>query len=210
MTTPSKLSQKFAGGIPASALPKGDPAAAAPRASLLATRVGGAPARGEEAVLPVIGRVYIRLLGHTVSNQVEGATFGAMAEAKLPPIALHAWSYDIQRTARTLAQAARNPENPDEPMGPLEEWIVLDDDLLFACGQIYKDVKERLDPVGALFLAPDTADEITEAFKKKDASTLRSQGVALLVNWLLSGAVQLSSSPTPASSTPPSDSSPDS
>lgn len=208
--TASKLGQRLTGGIPASALGKGDPAAAVPRASLLSTRTAAAPARGEYVTLPLIGRVYIQLLGHHVSNQVEGEVFEAMASAKLPPVPLHAWSYDMQRQARTLARAARDPDDHSQPFGPVEEWLDLDDDLLFACGRVYADVKERLDPVGAAFLAPETADEITEAFKKKDASTLRSHGVVSLVSWLLSGAVQLSSSQTPASSTSPSDSPDDS
>lgn len=206
---PSRLSQKLAGGIPASALGKGDPAVAAAKASLLSRRAATV-VRGEDAVLPLFGPVYIELLGHTADNQVEAATFKAMADAGLPPVPMHAWSYDIQRTARTLAQAVRDPSNHAEPFGPVDEWLPLDDSLLFACGRVYNDVKERLDPVGVLFLSPETADEITEAFKKKDASTLRSHGVALLVNWLLSGVVQLSSSPTPASSTSPIDSSFDS
>lgn len=206
---PSKLSQRFTGGIPPSALGKGDPQATAPRASLLSTRMDMS-ARGEEVELPMIGRVYMQLLGHQAANQVEGATFKAMEAAGLPPIALHAWSYDMQRQARTLAVAARDPDSRTEPMGTLEEWLALDDSLLFACGRIYQDVKERLDPVGTLFLPPDTADEITEAFKKKDVSSLRSHGVVLLTSWLLSGAVQLSSSPTPASKASPSNSSDDS
>lgn len=208
--TASKLSQRLSGGIPPSALAKGDPVAAASKASLLSTRAAAAPARGEAVTLPVLGSVWMQLLGHHVSNQVEAATFKAMEAAGLPPITLHAWSYDIQRQARTLALAARDPDNQEVPFGPTDEWLVLDDDLIFACGRVYADVKERLDPVGELFLAPDTADEITEAFKKKDASLLRSHGVASLVSWLLTGVVQLSSSPTPASSTSPSDSPDDS
>lgn len=191
----SKLTQRLSGGIPASAL--GQPAAAAER-SALSRRLDGVQ-RGDVVTLPLIGSVYLQLLGHTDSNQVEAATFKAMDEAGLPAINLHAWSYDVQRSARTLALAARDPEDHAARIGPLDEWLAIDDDVLFACGQAYKDLKARLDPFGGKEIDPTIGEELAAAFEKKDRILMSYYGIGTLTSWLLSGALQLTPSPTPSS-----------
>lgn len=195
--------RRLSGGLPASALAPSDPAAAAVKPSKLAA-ARSLVARGELVTLPgSLGQAWIQLIGHNVSNLIEAGTFKHMAELGLPAIALHGFSYDIQRTARTMHAAARDPDDHAASFGSLEDWQAESDDVLFACSLVYRDVKDRLDPSGSDDLPDETADEITEAFKKKDASRLKLSGVSSLVNWLLSGAVQLSSSPTPASNTGP-------
>lgn len=186
-------------GIPASALAPDDPAAPA-RTQLAEARFS--VRRGELVELPGLGRAYIELVGHMASNAVEAETFKVMAEIGLPPLAIHAWSYDMQRYARTLAIAARHPERRDEKYGSLDQWLAEDDDVIFACSRVYQDVKNRLDPTSPdSTITEENRARLVEAFKKKEVSLLRSFGVVTLTNWLLSGDVQLSTSPTPSSDT---------
>jgi hypothetical protein len=196
VSSPSKLSQRLAGGIPASAL--ASPAAAAPERSVLSQRLEGIQ-RGDDVELPLLGPVYLQLLGHTDSNRVEAGTFKAMEEEGLPAINMHAFSYDVQRSARWMALAARDPRDHSIRLGPLEEWVAIDDDVLFACGQIYKDLKARLDPFGAREIDESACAELAAAFEKKDRILMLSYGIGTLTSWLLSGALQLTPSPTPSS-----------
>lgn len=189
---------KMTGGIPASALPPAGPVARTKMAERLDNIV-----RGEEVALPVIGRAYIQLASHTISNEIEAATWAEMKRLELPAQPLFIRSFKIEHDARVLARCVRDPDDHDQPFGSLEEWRArLDDDLILACGLVYADVRERLDPIGfKTALTDEESEEIAQAFKKKDPVLLTDFGVATLSRWLLSGAVQLSSSPTPASST---------
>jgi hypothetical protein len=195
----TRLGQRSA-GLPQAAFGEAGPAVAggAPK-----TRLGSRsePARGELQDLPTVGSAYIQLVGHVVSNQIEAAVFKSMAEVGLEPTLNHAFSYDMNRQARILAHAAREPDDHSKHLGSVEEWLDLDDDVIFACSLRYKDVRNRLDPLGSE--AKITEEDhilLRDAFEKKNASLLRSFGIATLTSWLLSGVVQLSSSPTPSSS----------
>lgn len=160
---------------------------------------------GDEVDLPVLGRVWIQLVGHAESNRIEAATFAHMAKEGLPAIVGHAWSYDCQRYGRLLHSAVRDPADHTKRFGTLGEWLgedgdpVITDDIVFACGKVYDDVKLRLDPVGVEEMTEEQAAAIREAFEKKSPTHLLSFGLVSLVSWLLSGAVQLTSSPSAAS-----------
>jgi hypothetical protein len=208
-TPPSKLAQRLSGGIPASALGEATPVAKAAE-SLLSARVRGM-VRGELVDLPVLGPVWIQLMGHTASNQVESLVYKTMTGHGLQPEPSNAFSYDVQRYSRVLAQCALDPDDHKTPIATLEEWMGerdvvegfrIDDGLVFACGRIYKDVNDRLNPLAG-GLTPELAAAIRSDFEKKNWSRISLYGCDLLATWLLSGAVQLSSSPTPASSTGP-------
>lgn len=203
MPPDSKFKQRMT-GIPAGAI--GHPIAPASPAerSLMAKRLDGI-ALGEEVDLPLFGRVWIQLVGHAESNRTEAATFKGMSEAGLPAIPGHAWSYDCQRYGRLLHAAVRDVTDHSKQFGTLGEWLGeegeprITDDLIFACGQIYDDVKRRLDPIATTDLTEEQAAGIREAFEKKSPTHLLSFGLVSLVSWLISGAVQLSSSPSAAS-----------
>lgn len=205
MTT--KLNErKISGGIPAAALgssapPPAAPAPAAPRTKLSALRAQ--VARGEHAELPGIGRVFVQLVGSAKRGEIEGAVLTHMEKIGVPFLPIHAFSYDQDRKRRTLAEAVRDPDDPSQPFGTYEDWCKEDDDIIYAAGLVYQDVQARLDPIGVGELDADTESLLLDAFKKKDWSRLQSFGVALLARWLTTGAVQLSSSPTPASSSGP-------
>jgi hypothetical protein len=175
------------------------PAAIAAPPSLLAGARASTP-RGELVELPLLGRAWIELAGGTAVNEIEGATFAEMKRLDLPPNALNALTYDSDRTARTLAWAVRNPDKIEERFGTLDEWLAIDIDLLNACGIVYADVRERLDPIGSPTLSKDDLDAIRLGIEKKNPMLLRSLGVAKLSLYLLTTADPPASSPSPPSS----------
>ena len=195
----TKMGQiKQAGGIPASALAPDEAKVKASATKLSAAR--GNAARGEDVTLPIFGSVYAEIIGHTKSNKVEADTLEAMTKARIPLTGGFAWSVDLERKARTLAFAIRDPDDHSKPFGDVDEWLDLDDDIIMACSLVYDDVRNRLDPLGAPTLTKERAAEIMDAFQKKSRTLLLSFGIAELSAWLLSGDVQLLISPTPSSS----------
>lgn len=177
-------------------------AAAAPAkaVTLLATRRAQVP-RGEFVEMPLVGRVWVELVGEQAVDEIEGTTLAAMKAEGLEPIGLNMLSYDSCRTALTLAWAVRNPENKDERVGTAEEWRAIDIDVILACGLVYGDVRERLSPIALGALTKDQLDEIRLAVEKKNAMSLRSAGVVALSLYLLSTADPPAPSPTTKSST---------
>lgn len=140
--------------------------------------------RGMHRDVPVLGRVYVRLLGHTDVQQVEADTYARMRELGIQLDAITALSYEAERQARTLALAFRDPDNHDEPFGTVEDWQRVDADLLNSCAHVYGDTREELSPV-PIPLDGDTTAAITAAVEKKSATLLRSYGVANLAAWLI-------------------------
>lgn len=177
-------------------------AAAAPvkPVSLLAQRRAQVP-RGELVEMPLVGRVWVELVGEQAVDEIEGATLAAMKAEGLEPVALNMMSYDSCRTALTLAWAVRNPDNRDERVGADEEWRGIDIDVILACGLVYNDVRERLSPIAMGALTQAQLDEIRLAIEKKNAARLRSAGVVALSLYLLSTADPPAPSPTTKSST---------
>lgn len=189
------MAKRRDGGIPTSAL--GAPAAAVKQTPMAKARPR--IARGELVPVVPYGEVWMKVLGSTEMEDIEAATFRAMAAKGLPPIDLHVGTYNLHRFRRILAAAVRDPQNHGEPFGTLEEWGEEPDEVLSLAVAAYKDVKQRLDPVNDVELTEGQAAELMEAFKKKDFQQLRSFGSVTLATWLLSGAVQPSNSPTPSS-----------
>src|SRR5262245_10803649 len=107
--------------------------------SLLARARAQTP-RGEFVEMPILGRVWVELVGEATADEIEGAVLSAMKADGLEPSALNALSYESCRTAFTLAYAVRNPANKDEAAGSIEEWRQLDIDVILACGLIYSDI----------------------------------------------------------------------
>ncbi|HEX6022557.1 MAG TPA: hypothetical protein VFZ00_11220 [Solirubrobacter sp.] len=168
--------------------------------SLLARARAQAP-RGEFVEMPLVGRVWVELVGEATVDEIEGATLAAMKAEGLDLIAVNMPSYDSCRTALTLAHAVRNPENKDERVGTAEEWRSIDIDLILACGLVYNDVRERLSPVAMGAITAETLRDIRLAIEKKNAMRLRSHGVVALSLYLLSTADPPATSPTTKSST---------
>jgi hypothetical protein len=173
---------------------------AAPKPATLFAKARAASPRGEFVTLPLFGRAWIELAGEAVVNEIEGAVFAEMKRLDLPLNAFNALTYESHRTVRTLAWAVRDPDNIAERFGTLDEWLALDIDGVNACGIVYADVRERLDPIGAPTLTSEDVDGIRLAIEKKNPMALRSYGVAKLSLYLVTGAAQPASSPPPLSS----------
>lgn len=191
MTT--KMSERKAAAVTA-------PAAAAALTKMAAVRSG--IARGELAILPVYGEVWIEVLGQEVMAQIESATIAHMTTTiGLPFVPLHAGSYNLQRFARVLHASVRDSEDATHQasFGSLSDWQAEPEAILVACIDKYMEVKSRLDPTSAPNISDEEVEAVLDAFKKKDWTLLRSFARDTLASFLLTGAVQPSSSPTPAS-----------
>ncbi len=176
-------------------------AAAAPRVETLLGRARAANLRGELVTLPLLGRAWIQLASEVQVNEIESAVTQEMERLKLAPTALNAMTFDSARTALTLARAVRDPNDHEIPFGGVDEWLDMDIDLIAACGIVYNDVRERLDPIGIAYLSDRDREGIADALEKKNPILLRSYGVAMLATFMLFGGAPPPSSPTPASGT---------
>jgi hypothetical protein len=175
--------------------------------SKLAQVIGGR--RGEDATLPVIGPVWMELLGSAKSTEIAAAADREIAELGFTDgSAGAAIRFEAARALRTLAAGVRDPADHGKAFGTLDEWRdLVDDQLLNACWQAYGEMQERLDPLER----PLTEEEfgaIEAAVKKKDGAVLRSFGIARLCAWLVSTADPPAISPTPSSSSSDSSSAP--
>lgn len=183
---------------------KAAPAPAKPETIL--ARARAASPRGEYVEMPILGRVWVELAGELVVDEIEGEVFAAMAALGLQPVPTNMLTYDSRRTALTLAWAVRDPDSADHAVraGTAQQWLEVDIDLLSACGQVYGDVRERLNPVGSSSLTDEEYEQIRLAHEKKNAAMLRTFGLASLSNYLATTDAPPASSPTPPPSPGPS------
>lgn len=164
--------------------------------SRLAAVVAGG--HGEDVDLPGLGPAFIELIGAREMTTIEAAVVRDMAELGLEQTTLTITQYELARATRTLAIAVRDRDDHSQPFGTLDEWGGLDPDRVGACWSVYGDVRERLDPL-AHPLTEEEAMVIDRALKKKDATLLRSFGVAKLCAWLVTTGAPPSTSPQASS-----------
>lgn len=181
------------------------PAPADPNAgrTILGRARADAP-RGEHVVAPLLGRVWIELVGEAIADNIESETLAAMASLGIPQTPMNAGAYDQRRTALTLAWAVRDPDNHDVRAGLADEWLAMDVPMLSAIGTLYGDVQERLNPLASPNLTEDEFEQIRLAHEKKNAAMLRTFGLASLSNYLATTAAPPANSPTPQPSDGPS------
>lgn len=153
--------------------------------------------------IPRIGPAQIRLLRRHEQEEVDVAVAVWAAELATE----HGISVELlsasgllplasRTTLETMSRAVRDPENPDNAFGPLDEWNRLDDQQLGACEQAYVDLRAQLDPFAVEIPAAELT-LITEAAKKKDVNRLFNCGAAKLVAYAIAMADLAASSPTP-------------
>lgn len=179
-------------------------AAAAAQAAKPSSRIAQARAqapRGEIVTMPLIGRVWVELVGEAAQDEIDGKTAAIMRAEGLELIPLNGRAIERCRNALMLAWAVRNPDNHAEKFDTDEAWRSLDADLVTACALIYDDVRYRLSPVAMGALTKEQVDDIRRDIEKKNATGLASAGVVALSLYLLSTADQPQSSPTTKSST---------
>lgn len=179
-------------------------AAAATQAAKRVSRIAQARAqapRGEFVTMPLIGRVWVELVGEAAQDEIDGQTAALMKAEGLELIPLNGAAMERCRNALMLAWAVRDAGNKDEKFDTPEAWRSLDADLITACALIYDDVRYRLSPVAMGALTKDQVDEIRRDIEKKNATGLASAGVVALSLYLLSTADPPANSPTTKSST---------
>lgn len=176
--------------------PKAQPAAP----SLLA-RHRPSTMRGEFVELPMLGRVWVELVGGDVLDEIDSAVFSRMKALDLPLAPVNMRTLEGIRDRMTLAWAVRDPDHVEVRAGSKEEWGALDIDLVTACAIVYRDVRERLSPVQLGELTREQMDDIRRGIEKKNPMPLLDAGVVVLTRYLLTTADPLASSPTMPSST---------
>jgi hypothetical protein len=119
-----------------------------------------------------------------------------MKALDLPPTSINARTYDSRRTALTLAWAVRDASDRAVPFDTADNWCGMDIDFISACGIVYNDVRERLNPV-AYPLTTEEFDEIRLQHEKKNPMMLRTYGVVMLSNYLATTDAPPANSPTP-------------
>jgi hypothetical protein len=106
------------------------------------------------------------------------------------------WQYELG--VRILAQAIRDPRDPDRSLAPVDEWREeCDDDQINALFEQYKDHQERVDPFASEHLSDAEQASLEAAAKKKDIDLLMSFGSRKLALFLLTTADPPASSPPP-------------
>lgn len=179
-------------------------AAAAAQAAKPASRIAQARAqapRGEIVTMPLLGRVWVELVGEAAQDEIDGQTVAILKAEGLELIPLNGHAIERCRNALMLAWAVRNADSRDEKFDTPEAWRGLDADMITACALIYEDVRYRLSPVAMGALTKEQIDEIRLAIEKKNATALASVGVVALSLYLLSTAALPANSPTIKSST---------
>jgi hypothetical protein len=179
-------------------------AAAAAQAVRPVSRLAQARAqapRGEIVTMPLIGRVWVELVGEAAQDEIDGSVVAILKTEGLDLIPLNARAIERCRNALMLAWAVRSADNKDEKFDSAEAWRTLDADMITACALVYEDVRYRLSPVAMGALTKEQFDEIRLAIEKKNATQLASAGVVALSLYLLSTADQPANSPTTKSST---------
>jgi hypothetical protein len=180
------------------------PSASIAAADTILGRAVASTPRGELVKMPLIGSVWVELVGEMVSAEIESATIRAMSELSIPFTPIHSGSYERRQTALTLAWAVRHPDSDKRHIcaGTQEQWCAKDNEFLAACIAVYTDVRERLNPL-SYPLSSEEFDQIRLAHEKKNPAMLRTFGVVSLSSYLATTDAPPASSPTaPPSSGP--------
>ena len=168
--------------------------ASEPSTNRLAGLLGG----GREHVEVTIPRTTIkglmRLLSRSERSEVHASARAFMLaslqtsdpNALLTPMSIAEWNAEV--AIRTLAVAVRAPEDKLEALDSADTWRdALDDDQVAALYDQYKDLADRLDPIGddAAPLSEPELAQLDAAVKKKDAAILMSFGSRRLASYML-------------------------
>lgn len=146
----------------------------------------------------------MRLLGH--DEQVLATVQMAIALRDVDLTIDWLWKdlVEQERARQYMAIALRDPNDPDKPLGTLEDWRhpSITGPVLIRLWLEYADMVQEYDPAGDQLDEVD-ARGIADAIEKKSAPRLVAFGSAKLASFLLSTAGRPATSPTPKSSPGP-------
>lgn len=137
----------------------------------------------------------MRLVGRSVSlgitSEVRRA-FNALGlldeQGRVVGVASDDWNAEV--AVRYLAEAVRDPKDETKPLASLAEWRECDDDQIEGLWSEYRDLRERLDPLGddSSGISEAEYDAMELAVKKKESALLMSFGSRKLATFLLTTA----------------------
>ncbi len=153
-------------------------------ASKLAITIAGA-VHYEPWIVPRLNvECAITLVAFDRREEIEAAVWERMRFLKLDLNPTTEQHYELARARRFAAYAVVD-RNTHEPIGTVDDWGLIDDDIIGAFWSTYGDLREALDPAET----PLTVGEmvaIVETIKKKHGRLLRFIGVRKLAAFLLS------------------------
>lgn len=137
----------------------------------------------------------MRLVGRSEALAITTGTIASFKAAGLINdqglvfgVASDDWNGEI--AVRYLAVAVRDPKDERKPLASLDEWRECDDDQIESLWSEYRDMRERLDPLGdgnAMLSDSDLA-MLESAVKKKESALLMSFGSRKLATFMLTSA----------------------
>lgn len=112
---------------------------------------------------------------------IDGTGYSALGTAET-------FSHELQ--ARLLAVAIRDPADVSRALATVDDYRELDGDQLDILGAHYRDLRAKLDPIGAMSLEPKELEAMLDAAKKKDMESLMAFGSAKLARFAITSADQ--------------------
>lgn len=144
---------------------------------------------------------FMTLVGSERLLDIEGETYRAMERRGIEIGVMTEHNFELERTARTLAEAIVERDAPHACIGSVADWGKLSPEQLRALWVRYGDLVQKHDPLApAVDLSSAEIAEIREAIVKKNAMLLLYFGVARLSAYLLTTASQPAASVIPESS----------
>lgn len=152
--------------------------------SKLAVTIAGA-VHYEPWILPRLGlECAITLVSFERREEIEAAVWERMRFLKLDLNTTTEMHFELARARRFAAHAVVDRDT-HEPIGSIDDWGSIDDDIIGAFWSTYGDLREALDPAETP-LSMSEMVAIVDTIKKKHVKLLRFIGVRRLATFLLS------------------------
>jgi hypothetical protein len=182
--------------INAGAATKATPASPSVPSRISKTLAGGR--RGRDVELAELGPAYCELPGAMRWTAIEAEVRKKMAALELEVGVDTATNLEALLAMHVLADAMRERDDHKVPIGTVEDWGNVDNDVLNFAWRAYEEVRAELDPV-AVAMTADDMHAIAAAVKKKDPALLRTFGSMRLALFLASMEDPPPTSPIPSS-----------
>lgn len=139
----------------------------------------------------------LRLLSRKEMSEARIATLFALREngiEKNAPSHIFVEEWNNELDARIMSLAVRDPNDVMRALASIEDWRECDEDQIVSLFVQYKDLADRIDPLGqGVGLTEDEVRAMTEAAKKKHDDILLSYGSRKLALFAISSAAPPSS-----------------
>lgn len=130
----------------------------------------------------------LRLLSRSEMAEARLATLYAFSQdgRDKAPAHIYAEEWNIELDARIVSLAVRDPNDVTRQLADINEWRECDEDQIVALFVAYKDLADRLDPLGEnVEITVEELRQMTEAAKKKHDDILTSFGSQKLARFAI-------------------------